>query len=295
MSSKLKDGNGKLVMAFIFPGIALFCFTIIIPLGIAIYYSLFDWPSVTTSVWNHFNNYTELFQDKLFWSALRNNLKLALYMVVGQIGIGYLLAFFLVSKRVRFHSYYRSVLYFPAMISSVVLSFLWMLVYNYDNGMLNVILRGLGMQQYVNAWLSNPKIIMEVLAVPLIWQWFGYYMVIFLSSFASISPEVLESAEMDGATGFRKIRYIFVPLTYDTLKVAIMLCLAGIMKTFDHVLVMTDGGPGTSSMVMALYAYKTTFGSLRLGYGSTIAVGIVVISLLVTMVTRFGMGGKRYE
>lgn len=295
MSNNLKRADGKKVAIFVVPGILLFCFTIVVPICIAVYYSLFDWPSITKPMWNSFGNYKELIKDKVFWSALKNNLKLAFYMVVGQIGIGYLLAFVLISKKVRFVRFHRTVLYFPAMISSVVLSFLWTLVYSNDYGILNMILRMVGLEQYANAWLSNPNIIMEVLAVPLIWQWFGYYMVIFLGAFATIPTDVLESAELDGATGFKKVRYIFIPMTYNTLKVAIMLCLAGIMKTFDHVMVMTDGGPGNSSMVLALYAYKTTFNNLRIGYGTTIAVGIVFFSMIITIVTRKLMGGKRYE
>jgi raffinose/stachyose/melibiose transport system permease protein len=149
--------------------------------------------------------------------------------------------------------------------------------------------------KYATAWLSNPKIIIEILAIPLIWQWFGYYMVIFLGAFAAIPIDILESAELEGVTGIKLIQFIYIPMTYNTLKVAIMLCLASIMKTFDHVLVMTDGGPGTSSMVMALYAYKSTFNGLRIGYGTTIAMGIVFISLIITLLNRKLMGGKRYE
>jgi raffinose/stachyose/melibiose transport system permease protein len=186
-------------------------------------------------------------------------------------------------------------MYFPAMISSVVMSFLWTLVYSNDYGILNSILRLAGLGKYTIAWLSNPKIVVEVLAVPLIWQWFGYYTVIFLSAFVAIPAEVIEAAKLEGAVGFKLARYIYIPMTYDTLKVAVMLCLSGIMKAFDHVLVMTDGGPGTSSMVLALYAYKTTFVGLRHGFGSSIAVGIVFISLAITLLARTIMGGKRYE
>jgi raffinose/stachyose/melibiose transport system permease protein len=295
MADKLKEANMKMTAIFILPGILLFCFAVLVPIGIAFYYSLFNWRSIIKPVWNNFGNYKELVTDPLFWRAVVNNLKLALYMVIGQIGIGYVLAFILVSKFIRFRSFHRTVLYFPAMISSVVLSFLWTLVYGNDYGILNTIIRFLGFGKYATAWLSNPKIIIEVLAVPLIWQWFGYYMVIFLGAFAAIPADILESAELEGAVGFKLIRFIYIPMTYNTLKVAIMLCLAGIMKTFDHVLVMTDGGPGVSSMVMSLYAYKTTFNGLRIGYGTTIAVGIVFISLIITLLSRKLMGGRRYE
>jgi raffinose/stachyose/melibiose transport system permease protein len=295
MAERLKEADKKVLGALVMPGISVFCFALLIPIVIAVYYSLFTWRSITIPAWNNFANYRELLVDPIFWKALINNLKLAFYTLVGQIGIGYFLAFAMVSRWARFQQFHRIVMYFPAMISSVVMSFLWTLVYSNDYGILNAILRLAGLEKYATAWLSNPRIVVEVLAVPLIWQWFGYYTVIFLSAFVAIPAEILESAELEGATGLRLAWHIYVPMTYDTLKVAVMLCLSGIMKAFDHVLVMTDGGPGTSSMVLALYAYKTTFVGLRHGFGSSIAVGIVVISLGITMLARTVMGGKRYE
>ncbi|MDR1105452.1 MAG: sugar ABC transporter permease [Treponema sp.] len=295
MAERLKKADKKVLGVLIVPGISVFCFALLIPIAIAVYYSLFTWRSITKPVWNGFANFRELATDPIFWKALINNLKLAFYTLVGQIGIGYFLAFALVSRWVRFRQFHRIVMYFPAMVSSVVMSFLWTLVYSNDYGILNALLRLTGLGKYTTAWLSNPKIVVEVLAVPLIWQWFGYYTVIFLSAFVSIPSEVLESAKLEGAVGIKLAWRIYMPMTYDTLKVAVMLCLAGIMKAFDHVLVMTDGGPGTSSMVLALYAYKTTFVGLRHGFGSSIAVGIVIISLVITMLARTIMGGKRYD
>jgi raffinose/stachyose/melibiose transport system permease protein len=295
MAERLKQPSSKVLSWLILPGMILFCFAIIVPMAVALYYSFFDWRNITRPEWNSFGNYKELVKDPIFWKALINNLKLALYTLVGQIGIGYFLAFALVSNWVKFRKFHRVVMYFPAMISSIVLSFLWTLVFSNDYGMLNVILRAIGLENLATAWLSNPNIIVEVLAVPLIWQWFGYYTVIFLSAFIAIPSEVLEAARLDGATGLRLARHIYIPLTYPTLTVTVMLCLSGIMKTFDHILVMTNGGPGTASMVMALYAYNQTLVFLRLGYGTAIAMGIVVFSLIITLFTRLVMGGKRYE
>lgn len=295
MAERLKQASLKALAALIMPGIVIFCFAIIVPMAVALYYSFFNWRSITRPVWNDFGNYKELITDPIFWKALVNNLKLALYTLIGQIGIGYFLAFALVSNWVQFRKFHRIVMYFPAMISSVVLSFLWTLVFSNDYGMLNAVLRGTGLGKFTTAWLSNPNIIVEVLAVPLIWQWFGYYTVIFLAAFVAIPQEILEAARLDGAVGVKLARYIYIPLTYETLIVAVMLCLSGIMKTFDHILVMTNGGPGTSSMVLALYAYNQTLIYLRLGYGTSIAMGIVIFSLIITLCTRLVMGGKRYE
>lgn len=106
-------------------------------------------------------------------------------------------------------------------------------------------------------------------------------MVILLSAVSSIDTEILESAEIDGATAVQRARYIVLPLVKNTLLVCITLCVAGNMKAFDNIMIMTKGGPGYSSMVMALYGYKTSFEQSRLGYGSCISVGIFVCALAV--------------
>lgn len=122
---------------------------------------------------------------------------------------------------------------------------------------------------------------MLLVSIPLIWQFIGYYMVILLSAVSSISTEVLESAEIDGATGIQRARYIVLPLIKNTLLVCITLCVAGNMKAFDNIYVMTAGGPGYSSMVMAMYGYKVSFEQSNLGYGSCISVGIFILALAV--------------
>jgi raffinose/stachyose/melibiose transport system permease protein len=274
---------------------ALFAFTVVVPALVALGYSLNSWPSLTTPKWIGLANFIDLVHDELFWLSLWNNLKLALYTLIGQVGIGYAMAFLLNSRLVAFRNFFRTVMFFPVLVSTVVLSFLWTLVYDNDNGMLNVALRALGLGHYATAWLSNPHIVVGALAVPLIWQWFGFYMVIFMGALGTIPKEILESAELDGAGGVKKALHITIPLTYDAVVVSVLLCLAGIMKMFDTVLVMTDGGPGNSSMVLALYAYRVSFRDIQLGYGNAIAVGIIVVSLAITSSARLLLGGKRYE
>lgn len=122
---------------------------------------------------------------------------------------------------------------------------------------------------------------MLYVSIPLVWQYIGYYMVIILSAVAGIDTEIFESAEIDGANGFQKALYITLPLIKNTMLVCVTLCVAGNMKAFDNIFVMTKGGPGTSSMVMAMYGYQVSFGQSNLGYGSCISVAIFVLALAV--------------
>ena len=122
---------------------------------------------------------------------------------------------------------------------------------------------------------------MLLVSIPLVWQYIGYYMVILLSGISSIDKEIFESAEIDGANAVQRAIYIVFPLIKNTLLICITLCIAGNMKAFDNIYVMTSGGPGTSSMVMALYGYTVSFKQNNMGYGCCVSVAIFVLSLLV--------------
>jgi len=135
-------------------------------------------------------------------------------------------------------------------------------------------------------WLDNPNTIISVVSIPLIWQYIGYYMVIIMAAMTSIDPSIYEMAELDGATGIQKAVKITLPLIKGSIAVAVMLCIAGNMKIFDHIYVMTNGGPGTSSMVMALQVYKTTFIKNQFGYASAMSIGILVLSLGLVGISR---------
>lgn len=158
---------------------------------------------------------------------------------------------------------------------------------------MNKFLDMFGLESWIQPWLDDPNIIIQSLAAPKIWQWIGYYMVILLGAIQSIDASVLECAELDGANGWRRSCFIVLPMIKSTVVVTIILCISGNMKTFDQIYAMTGGGPGTSSMVVALYAYKMSFVRQRYGYGSACAIGILVLSLLLVAVSKLVGGRKR--
>jgi ABC-type glycerol-3-phosphate transport system permease component len=166
------------------------------------------------------------------------------------------------------------------------------MVYDYRRGLLNWILTAIGMGDKVQIWLNDPDKVMLYVAIPLIWQWIGYYMVIILSAIAAIDSEIFEVAEIDGANAMQRAFYITLPLIKNTLLVCVTLCIAGNMKAFDHIFVMTSGGPGTDSMVMALWGWQN-FAWGKLQYANTISVGILIPihSLMVPIYMVFSNTG----
>lgn len=269
------------IAAYLFIPVALYIFTVFAPLLAALFYSFFDWKGGPTKTFSGISNYITLFHDAEFWASFKHNIFLVIACIIGQIGIAFIMVMLVNSKLSKAKGIHRTFGFFPSTISAVCIGYIWMMIYDYNKGLLNWFLDAIGKGDAKKVWLNEPGLIMLLVAIPLIWQFIGYYMVILLSAVSSISTEVLESAEIDGATGFQRARYIVLPLVKNTILVCITLCIAGNMKAFDNIYVMTKGGPGYSSMVMAMYGYKVSFEQSNLGYGSCISVGIFVLSLAV--------------
>ncbi len=283
----------KMLVAFLLPGIAIFAFIVVLPLLLSFRYSFFDWNGGRTMKFIGLANYADLLKDGDFWFSFRNNLIIIILCVVGQIGIALLLCGLFASRMLKLKEFHRTVIFIPVVLSAVVIGFLWSMIYNKDLGLLNTVLRALNLEGIIQNWLDDPRYVIYSVSLPLIWQYIGEYVIIFMAAIQGIEKSVLEVSELDGAVGFKKLRYVIIPQISGTVKVALMLCISGNMKVFDHIFIMTGGGPGKSSMVMAQYAYKNSFQMFKLGYGSAISIGILVLSLTLILLSRKMAGGER--
>ena len=273
--------KGRTIALYLLIPVIWYVFSVFVPLITAVFYSLFEWKGGPKKTFIGIDNYIALLQDETFWQAFSHNLYLVVACIIGQVGIAFVFVLIVNSRLVKLKGIHRTFGFFPSTISAVCIGFIWMMIYDYKRGILNWFLVQTGHEDSVQVWLNNPKLVMLLVAIPLIWQFIGYYMVILLSAISSVDAEIFEVAELDGANAFQRAIYIVLPLIKNTLLVCITLCVAGNMKAFDHIFTMTEGGPGTSSMVMAMYGYKISFAQMNMGYGSAISVGIFVVSLLV--------------
>lgn len=268
------------------PGVIWYTLVVFLPIGLALYYGLFDWSGGQIMTFIGLDNYRQAFADTQFWSSFRNNIFLVIVCVIGQIGIAFIFTLMINSRWVILKGLHRTMSYFPSVLSAVVIGYIWSMIYDYRYGLLNNILEAVGQEKYAQAWLNNTDLVMGLVAIPLVWQFIGYYMLILLSAYAAMDTSVLEMAEIDGANAFQKAIYITLPLMKNTILVCLTLCIAGNMKAFDHIYTMTNGGPGSASDVMALYAYKTSFVKYKMGYGSALSIMILILSLII-------IGGSR--
>ena len=281
MLDSIKPKKSTVYLYLLIP-VALFIFTVFFPLISALVYSFFEWKSGPNKIFNGIANYKQLFGDTVFWTSFGHNLYLVAACIVGQLGIAFILVLFANSRLAKAQTIHRTFGFFPSTISAVCIGMIWSMAYHNKYGILNwFIINVLGHPEWAKVWLNDTKNIMLYVSIPLIWQYIGYYMVIMFSAIAGIDKSIFESAEIDGANGFQTAIHITLPLIRNTMLVCLTLCIAGNMKAFDNIYTMTAGGPGYSSMVMAMYGYKVSFEQSNLGYGSTISVAIFVLSLAV--------------
>lgn len=273
--------KNKTIFLYLMVPVAMFVFTVFVPLITALIYSFFEWKGGPVKTFNGLDNYIQLFHDATFWEAFGHNIYLVIACIIGQVGIAFVLVLMVNSKLVKFKTIHRTFGFFPSTIAAVCIGLIWNMIYHNKYGILNWFLEAIGRKDLCQVWLNNSSIVMLLVTIPLIWQYIGYYMVIILSAISGISTDIFESTEIDGANGFQKAIYITLPLIKNTIMVCVTLCIAGNMKAFDNIYVMTKGGPGTASMVMAMYGYQISFSQSNMGYGSCISVGIFVLSLLV--------------
>lgn len=283
------------IRTFIFigllPALSLYLLFVIVPIFWSAFYGFFDWKGIGAMKFIGFDNYIEVVKDPIFWWAFKNNLIIVAASIFGQVPIALVLSLVL-WKSSFFHRFVRSAIFMPMVLASVVIGIIWGYIYNPQIGILNYILEQLGLSSWIRDWLGDPKINMYSVSVPIIWANIGPYLILFIAAIQNISSEVEDAAKIDGAVGFRRLYLIVVPMIWDTIKVAIVLCISGSMKSFDLIYVMTGGGPAQATELLATYMYNNTFNIFRYGYGSAVSTMIMIISMILVTGSQLLMKRK---
>jgi len=244
-----------------------------------------------------FDNYRTLMSDETFWVAVRNTFVWSFIAPVLDVATGLLLALALYAG-VPAARFLRVAWFTPVLLSYVVVAILWMWIYNYDWGILNVMLRAVGLEALASSWLGDPNLALGALIVTHAWKWAGFNMVVCLAAIHSLPREVLEASELDNCGWGAKLRYVIVPMLRPTLLNLYILAFIGKMKIFDLVWIMTQGGPLWSTETVSTYVYKRAFNwnTFDLGYPSAIAsVWFVVVCAAVIILNRLLATRERLE
>lgn len=268
----------KTIWLFLAPGILFFFIVEILPIFVAVFFSLFKWKGTKLTVFVGLDYYVQLLGDEKFWSAFGNNVYIVLMCILFQVGLGFLFAVLLTSKAVRMKKLHRFTVFMPVVLAAIVVGLIFSVIYKAD-GLLDTVLRALHLENLIQLWLDDPSQVMLYVTIPIIWQSIGYYAVIVMAGLSSISADYYEAAELDGASGLQQTWFITLPLIKSTIITCVVLAIAGNMKIFDEIYIMTKGGPNRASMVLSMYAYNTMFKFGNFGYGSAVSIGILVCSL----------------
>ena len=233
------------------------------------------------------DNYIYMFHDKSFIQALKNTAKLMAVVPVITIFCSLVLAFVLNQCKLKEMVLYRTLFYFPNIVSLTVVGIIWSFVFHPNVGIVNKILGAVGLESLQRSWLVDSKTALWCIAFTLLWQAAGYYMVMHIAAMDGISPEIYESATLDGASAWRKLVSITMPLMKDIIGITFVLALSGTINlSFVLSQVMTGGGPNGASSVLLQYMYTQGFVNGNFGYAMAITVFTLAISVALSMLSR---------
>ena len=230
-------------------------------------------------------NYVTLFSDPKLRTALGNTVLLTVCTVVFQVGIALILALLVDSIRVG-AQLFRTLYFFPIVISATALGLMFNLIFLYNGGMLNQLLTNLGLITENIDW-KDPSHFMATMFAPVMWQYVGFYFVIMITGLNNISQDLYEAAALDGCTGLHRVRYITLPLLRNVLCTCLVLAITGALKVFDLPWVMFGAGmPQDQGWLTGTYMYDQTFNRGNVDYGSTIAILIVLLGVALSNVAN---------
>lgn len=277
-------GDKKAIALFVFPPLLLFFGIVFVPIIWTLYYSFFSGMPGVDFKFTGLTNYFKLFVDKTFWNSFNMNIRYVLIVTTGQVILGLLTAlmfhFAIKSHKVLI----RTIVFFPVVLPGVAVAQLFSKMFEITPtyGLVNGLLKAAGLDQFIQAWLGKGSTAFGILCTMDIWTAIGFYAVIIYGALVDIPGEVIEAAQIDGAGSFQLFKSILVPLLKPILITCTIFSLTGTLKMFETATALTKGGPGDATRSLSMFMYDTAFNYSEYGYGSAIAIFILVECLIAT-------------
>ena len=266
---------------FIAPALVIYTVIVVYPMIYSSYLSLFRWDGISPhKVFVGLQNYVILLtQNEVFWIALKNN---AVWLVASlllptSIGLGFAL---ILNSKFRGSHVFRSIFYFPAVLSLAVVGLIWTWIYHPDLGLLNQALSSAGLKSLTRNWLSDPQIALYPVIIAATWNAVGLPMLLFLAGLQTVPEELLEAAKIDGAGPIRRFLLVTFPLLRETTLIVLAITAINALKAYDIVYAMTNGGPANRTQLLSTWMYFLTYNYNTVGQGTAIAVILFAITLI---------------
>lgn len=270
-------------LVYIAPAMALVIAFFIVPVVFTAWMSLHNWPLMGTSRWIGLNNYTRMFNDARFLSALRFTAYYTVIVTIAIFALAFPLAIF-VEKERRFVGTYRTVIFLPVVIGLATASLLWVWLANVDSGFIGPALKALGLVERSPNLLASFDTAFLTIIIMVVWKIAGFTMIILLTGLQAIPAELTEAARIDGAGRWQRFRHLTLPLMRRTIALALIISVTGSILAFDQFYIMTAGGPQNRMISVVYYIFNQSFVSFNLGYGAALSIALLVILVLISIV-----------
>jgi ABC-type sugar transport system permease subunit len=264
---------------FLAPAGVIYLSVIVFPVFYSLFISLFKWNGIARMEFAGIDNFINLFHDAIFIKAMINNLiwtVLSLFLTMSAA----LMFAVVLNKQFRGRTFFRGFFYFPSVIAPIAVAIIWRWIYNPGFGFINQIFKTLGIGFQQN-WISSPAASLYAVFFASLWRSVGQPMIFFLAGLQTVPEEVLEAAVIDGASNIRRFFVIIVPMMKETFVIVIANLIVNSLKVFDIIMGLTAGGPNNATEMMSTYMYSQTFRYNNVGYGTAIAVLMVLFMLIV--------------
>ncbi|MEP7293807.1 MAG: sugar ABC transporter permease [Chloroflexota bacterium] len=274
-------GSGRQAYLFILPGLLIYAIFVLVPIFSTVRYSFYDWTGFSPPSYIGMENYSELLHDPDVWRAISNNAFFIIFYTIIPILIGLFLTSLLTRGKLRGMALFRTGLFIPQVMSPVVVGIIWRWLFTLD-GPINQLFVNLGLTSWARPWLGD--FVYARYAVGFVGSWveYGLCMVLFMAGVQSINEELYDAAKVFGANAWQQFRFVTVPGLRQQILVAFILTFIAALRVFDLVFVLTNGGPGKTTIVTSYLVYDETFQKNRAGYGAAIAVTLALVIIVVS-------------
>lgn len=257
--------------------VVLFLMWVIGPMIYSFYLSLTNWDGIAAPKFIGLRNYARLFDDPIFYTALFNNIKWLVSFITVPVVLGLGLAMAL-NGDIPGTRGIKAAIYSPYILAPVVVGLIWGWIYQPAQGLLNTTLRGAGLGFLAGGWLSDPALVTWCIITAALWRQVGYVMTLYLAGLQGVDPSLVDASKVDGCTPWQTFRHVILPLLNPVTVVVVVISVIDSLRSFDLVFIMTRGGPGNASTVLANFMYIEAFNNYKMGYGAAIAVVLFLIS-----------------
>jgi raffinose/stachyose/melibiose transport system permease protein len=278
-------GRRRTIILFLLPGLLVYFGLVLYPLVQGFILSTQRWVTLTRRVYVGIENYTSLMRNSIFWTSMEKSAVFVIGTTVLQLVLGFLLGY-LLYKQLKGYRIFKTLFFVPVILMTVAVGFIWDYIYSPAFGLLKPFMEFIGMGDRYFPPLADPNVAIWFVVLAHSWRQVGIQIMLFYAGFMNIPQDVIEMATIEGASGFKLIWYMIIPLSWEISKMVVVLQITAALRAFDLIYVMTKGGPNHSTEVLPMHMFVHAFENFNIGLGSAVAVIIFILSMTLTLILR---------